>query len=108
MEMTIDWIDEILFPERDDKGRPAFLAKLSSMQAPVQMGRFDQAAVIRQKMWAHGIPQHEIEKTVSQLKEQQKQLHQLMYARPKPPTREEAEEMERAKQKRIEEYLAKQ
>lgn len=84
MEMTIEWFNDILYPERDDKGRPSFLAKALRLknESMNDAASVDSVEALRYKLKIHGMPSYMIDEIVVKLREQQAATAALVYAQP--------------------------
>lgn len=72
-DMDIEWANEIIFPERDDKGQPAFLAKLKR-RTTTSKSSYDPIDQYRQVLWLQGWPAYKIDAKIAELKEQRQEL----------------------------------
>ena len=80
-DLDIHYANEILFPERDEHGQPAFIAKLKSEQdrrrlagAKAMGASNDPADQYRRILWIHGWPKYKIDAIIERMKEERQTL----------------------------------
>jgi hypothetical protein len=80
--MTFEYANHIMFPERDEHHQPAFLSKLKGDKQA--SGKVDGLEVMRYKLWVAGWPKHAIEDTLAEKKRRQQEMMAAIHKRELP------------------------